>query len=410
MLHPTSLPGPFGIGDLGAGAYRFVSFLQDSRQQIWQMLPLGPTGYGNSPYQTYSAFAGNPLLLSLEQLRTEGLLSADDLLQVPALPPQRVDYDAVHAVKDRYGIASLDLASGRFVLSEVQGEEALAGELERLRPAELLEAEDAALPAAVLELPGLRRQAPWHFELDSAMRALNGQFGTRSLAGFGAEELPVALAAAGCLLQYVKDTQRGNLPHIRALQQERRADSVILDAATRRNLELDTNLMGGQDNTLLSVIDATVTAMGSRLLRRWLHRPLTEIAALRARQDAVGALLADYRYEAVRAALKGVGDMERILTRVALRSARPRDLTRLATSLAALPTVRTALSHCDASLLRDLAATASEFPQQCALLDAALVDNPPMVRSATRSTSTAAAPSARPLGSKSSGHTAIRPR
>jgi 4-alpha-glucanotransferase len=100
LLHPTCLPGPFGIGDLGDGAYRFVSFLHESRQQVWQMLPLGPTGYGNSPYQTYSAFAGNPLLLSLERLRAEGLLSADEPLQVPKLPPQRVDYDAVRAVKE----------------------------------------------------------------------------------------------------------------------------------------------------------------------------------------------------------------------------------------------------------------------------------------------------------------------
>ncbi|MGH8068687.1 MAG: 4-alpha-glucanotransferase [Candidatus Entotheonellia bacterium] len=101
LLHPTSLPGPFGIGDLGAGASRFVRFLQDSGQRVWQMLPLGPTGYGNSPYQTYSAFAGNPLLLSLEKLREDDLLSASDLADVPAFPPHRIDYAAVRDFKRR---------------------------------------------------------------------------------------------------------------------------------------------------------------------------------------------------------------------------------------------------------------------------------------------------------------------
>jgi 4-alpha-glucanotransferase len=152
LLHPTSLPGPFGIGDLGAGAYRFVSFLRESRQRVWQMLPLGPTGYGNSPYQTYSAFAGNPLLLSLEQLRAEGLLSADDLLQVPALPPQRVDYDAARAVKGKLLWRAFERFQGQAARSQA---DALAAFVER--HADWLE--DYALFMALKEA---YRGVPWN--------------------------------------------------------------------------------------------------------------------------------------------------------------------------------------------------------------------------------------------------------
>jgi 4-alpha-glucanotransferase len=152
LLHPTSLPGPFGIGDLGAGAYRFVSFLRESRQQLWQMLPLGPTGYGNSPYQTYSAFAGNPLLLSLEQLRAEGLLSASDLQQVPALPAQRVDYDAVHSVKENLLWRAFEHFQGQAAHSQA---DALAAFVER--QAEWLE--DYALFMALKEA---HRGIPWN--------------------------------------------------------------------------------------------------------------------------------------------------------------------------------------------------------------------------------------------------------
>jgi DNA mismatch repair protein MutS len=163
------------------------------------------------------------------------------------------------------------------------------------------------------------------------------------------------------------------------MQQESRADSVILDAATRRNLEIDINLAGGASNTLLSVMDRCATAMGSRMLRRWLHRPLTDVAILRMRHAAVDALCQQYAYESVHTALKPVGDMERILTRVALRSARPRDLTRLLSSLQALPQLREALAHLDPPLLRNLREQSGEYPELCALLGSAIIENPPVV-------------------------------
>ena len=320
------------------------------------------------------ATSKGPVDRKVVRVVTPGTLSDEALLE------DRVEklLLAIFQQKQRYGIAYLDLSSGRFRLLEVDGEEAMRGELQRLNPAETLYHEQIG-HTDIVKRTGARAQPAWEFDLDSARRALNAQLQTHDLQGFGCDDLELAICAAGCLLQYVRETQRGNLPHIRQLRQERRDDAVILDAATRRNLEIDVNLTGGDSNTLLAVMDCTVTAMGSRMLRRWLHRPLTDVSALRRRQRAVAALGDNYSYEPLRSALKAVGDMERILTRVALRSARPRDLTRLLSSLAALPQVRTHIAHCDAPLLAQLAEQCAEYPELCALLDRALVENPPVV-------------------------------
>lgn len=320
------------------------------------------------------ATSKGPVDREVVRVVTPGTLSDEALLD------DRVDnlLLAVCQRNQHYGIAYLDLSTGRFRVLEISGEEALVGELQRLDPAETLYHESIYHPA-ITARRGARSQPAWEFDTQSAHRALNTQFQTHDLQGFGCDNLELALGAAGCLLQYVKDTQRGNLPHIRSLQQENREESVILDAATRRNLEIDTNMGGGQSNTLLSVMDRCVTAMGSRLLRRWLHRPLTDIAVLRTRHVAIGALCESYHHEAVRSALKPIGDMERILTRVALRSARPRDLTRLLSSLQALPKLRAGLSGLNPGLLSKLGDQASEFPDLCALLGRAIIDNPPVV-------------------------------
>jgi DNA mismatch repair protein MutS len=285
---------------------------------------------------------------------------------------------AISQQQDNYGIAYLDLSTGRFRVLEISGEEALTSELERLDPAETLYHESIYHPA-ILQRAGARSQPAWEFDTDSASRALNTQFQTHDLQGFGCDSLPLAIGAAGCLLQYVKDTQRGNLPHIRSMSPENRSESVILDAATRRNLEIDMNLTGGDTNTLYSVMDRGVTAMGSRLMRRWLHRPLTDTTILQARHGAIRALCNNYLYETVRDALKPIGDMERILTRVALRSARPRDLTRLLSSLQALPLLRSELSHCDSPRLASLSQQAAEYPALCELLERAIIENPPVI-------------------------------
>jgi DNA mismatch repair protein MutS len=276
----------------------------------------------------------------------------------------------------QFGLAWLDLAAGRFSMLQDEGASALAGELERLKPAEVLVAEGASAETLLRSGPALRQRPPWHFELASASRLLTDQLGTLDLKGFGADDLPLALRAAGALLQYVRDTQKSALPHIRALRVEERGDALALDAASRRNLEIDGSLTGNAQATLLAVIDSCVTAMGSRQLRRWLNRPLRSHPLLRERYHALGVLLHQRRLDAVREHLAGIGDVERILARVALRSARPRDLTQLRTSLRAVPALRVAFAGLDSPLLQQLHGRIGEHPEVLALLTAAIAMEP----------------------------------
>ncbi|WP_176476326.1 DNA mismatch repair protein MutS [Pseudomonas indica] len=278
-----------------------------------------------------------------------------------------------------FGLAVLDITSGRFSVQEIQGWESLLAELERLNPAELLIPDDwpQGLPAE--KRRGARRRAPWDFDRDSARKSLCQQFGTQDLKGFGCENLTLAIGAAGCLLGYAKETQRTALPHLRSLRHERLDDTVILDGASRRNLELDTNLSGGRDNTLLSVMDRCQTAMGSRLLTRWLNRPLRDRAVLEARQDSITCLLEHYRFEKLQPQLKEIGDVERILARIGLRNARPRDLARLRDALAALPALQDAMADLVAPHLTQLASSIRTYPELAELLAKAIIDNPPAV-------------------------------
>ena len=275
------------------------------------------------------------------------------------------------------GIAWMDLSSGRFLVTEVEGDDALSAELQRLSPAELLVPEEASVPA-LADHVAVRRLASWQFDEDSARSQLNQHFQTRDLSGFGCDDLSLAIAAAGCLLDYVKDTQRNELPHLTSIRHERQSDSVILDAATRKNLEIDLNLHGGEENTLFSVYNSTVTAMGMRHLKRWLHRPVTVQSVLEDRLNAVSCLRENYAYETTRQALKPISDLERILARVALRSSRPRDLTRLRDSLSALPALTQAMPN-DVTLLRVLHDDIGQYPELCDLLSTALVESPPVV-------------------------------
>src|SRR5262245_56870183 len=274
---------------------------------------------------------------------------------------------------ERFGLAWLDLAAGRFSVLEGEGREALAAELERLRPAELLlpEGADARFATRVVERP------PWHFIEDSARRALTAQFGTQDLAGFGCEDLTIAIGAAGALLQYARDTQKGALPHLTSLARESRDEALVMDAATRRNLELDTSLAGRDEATLAGIIDRTATSMGARELRRWIRRPLRDRDALRARYGAIGALIRADRYDGLREALRGIGDVERVLARVALRTARPRDLVALREALAQLPALQSVLSGLDAPLLAAAARDLAPRQDVHDLLKRALVQTPP---------------------------------
>ncbi|MDN2660577.1 DNA mismatch repair protein MutS [Neptunomonas sp. CHC150] len=287
---------------------------------------------------------------------------------------------AINTHQDKYGVSLVDISTGRFSLMELDDQESLMAELERLKPAEILFNDDTILESILRGRPGLRGQAPWNFETESAERLLCQQFNTQDLEGFGIAHMTLAIGAAGCLLQYAKDTQRSALPHIRRLLIEQRSETVILDAATRRNLEIDQNLAGGRENTLISVMDKTATAMGSRLLRRWLNQPLRDIDTLLHRQSAIQWFRTHYRYEAAAEHLKGIGDIERILSRVGLGSARPRDLERLRDALASLPSFQNALlDESRPQHINRLAHLVSEFPEQASLLKKAIIDNPPVV-------------------------------
>ena len=277
---------------------------------------------------------------------------------------------------DRFGLAWLELSSGRFSVLEAEGSEALTSEIERLRPAELLVAEQGA-PAGVATF--VRERPPWHFDLQTATRSLCEQFQTRDLSGFGCAERPLAVAAAGCLLQYVRDTQKASIPHLRGLRTEERGESVLLDAATRRNLELSTSLADRPDCTLAAVLDRTATAMGGRELRRWLHRPLRDRRPVELRLQAIGALIDKGLHGALHDLLAHVGDVERGLARVALKSARPRDLAQLREALAHLPELQRLLAGLDSPALQDLATRAGTYPDIHALLMRAIVEQPPPI-------------------------------
>jgi len=318
-----------------------------------------------------------PMSREVVRVVTPGTVTDDALLE-----ERRDTLLASLANKGRnFGLAWLDLAAGRFCVMALSGEDEVAAELERLSPAEILIADDAPVPAA-LQAGSPRPftpRAPWHFEAASAHRALCEQFGTRDLAGFGCEELPLAIGAAGALLAYVRDTQKSALPHLRSLATETRDAAVLMDPATRRNLELDTSLTGRADLTLAGVIDTTATPMGARLLRRWMHRPIRDQSVLRDRYDAVEELLLNGRHERLQESARAMGDLERILARIGLRSARPRDLAQLRQTLTALPTLRAALDGSVATLLAERRQALGEHIAERDLLTRAVVDAPPHV-------------------------------
>ncbi|QFT35207.1 DNA mismatch repair protein MutS [Vibrio sp. THAF191c] len=298
-----------------------------------------------------------------------------------ALLSERIDnlIAAIYHHDGKFGYATLDVTSGRFQLMEPETEEAMAAELQRTAPRELLFPEDFEPVELMAARNGNRRRPVWEFELDTAKQQLNQQFGTRDLVGFGVEQAHLGLCAAGCLIQYVKDTQRTALPHIRSLTYDRQDHSVILDAATRRNLEITQNLAGGTDNTLAEVIDHTATPMGSRMLKRWLHQPMRDINTLNHRLDAISELKELTLFADLHPILKQIGDIERILARLALRSARPRDMARLRHAMQQLPELAETMGTLAHPYLTKLGQYAAPQEAVCELLERAIKENPPVV-------------------------------
>ncbi len=278
----------------------------------------------------------------------------------------------------QYGIALLSLAAGRFQIMEITDQQRVLGELERLQPSEILLPEESPLRTTMESWSGLRSQPEWNFDVESAGRELARQFGTQDLSGFGCDGLTIGLGAAGALLQYLQHTQRSALPHINSIQVVQQDESVTIDAASRKNLEILCNLSGGESNTVAEVVDHTCTAMGGRMIRRWLGNPIRNQATLEQRLFSIESTLEQRLHDTVRPLLRAVGDMERILSRIALQSARPRDLTRLRDSLAILPPLQRELAEERTGSLSDLARRISTFPETAELLQRAIIENPPM--------------------------------
>jgi DNA mismatch repair protein MutS len=285
---------------------------------------------------------------------------------------------AIHLQDDVLGLAWLSLASGRFVVLETRKEH-LASELQRLQPAEVLAADDFHDPGLETTAAVIKRLSPWQFDRQSAERALTRHFETRDLSGFGAGEIGTALGAAGALFEYACATQAASIAHVRSLVVEHDSEYVRMDAATRRNLELSETLRGDPEPTLLSVLDTCTTAMGSRWLRHALHHPLRNRAVISARLDALAVLRGEGgagAYGKVREALRPVCDVERITARIALRSARPRDLSALRETLATLPALHALLQPLASPRLAALAADLAPLPLPAGLLARALLPEP----------------------------------
>ncbi|MEM7016238.1 MAG: DNA mismatch repair protein MutS [Pseudomonadota bacterium] len=316
------------------------------------------------------AASKGPVERQVIRIVTPGTLTEDTLLE-----ERRENLlTAVHLLDKTIGIATLDVSTGRFIIMEVSDQIELHSELARLRPAELLVEENTPL-SLPLDFPP-HHQAPWHFDIDTSNRLLCKQFGTQDLSGFGCVGLTAAIAAAGCLMQYVQDTQRATLPHIQGITVERRHDCILLDPSTRLNLELDQSLSGNPHSTLAGVMDNCSTAMGSRLFKRWLNRPLRDHHVLDERLHAVDTFIEYLSDTELPNFLREIGDVERILARVALKSARPRDLTQLRATLQTLPMLRNELSRRDSPRLQALHDQIQPFPELCEQLEYAVMEEP----------------------------------
>jgi len=302
-------------------------------------------------------------------LTEESLLAAGDTALLVAIAERG----------DAYGIAALDAASGDLVVSEVHGREALEAELARLDPAELLLVDGSALTERLCgERRAVRPRAPWLFETDAARRLVLEHYGTGTLEAFGCEGCVLATTAAAVALGYARESQAGRLDQVVSLRMELPGDTVQLDPGTRRHLELVDSQTGEAGRTLFDIMNRTATPMGGRRLRAWLQRPLRSRSTIAGRQARVDALLEDTRAERLRPRLSGIADLERILTRIRLRSVSPRELERLRSSLALLPELPAELGGTPGTLAELVAPLIDESPVRAAL-GAAIVDNPPTV-------------------------------
>jgi len=322
------------------------------------------------------ATSRGPVERRVMRIITPGTVIEDELLA------ERKDnlVAALNLHNDDYGLAWLDVSSGRFHLMHLASIEEVETELERLAPAELLLPETLDSGTFTSSTPKCQARPDWYFDAASASRILCERFGTQDLSGFGIEDMSSGVGAAGCLLRYCEDSYCGQLPHLQGLKLEQRGDTVIMDPATRRNLELTANLhQHSSAPTLIDLLDTTATAMGGRLLRRWLQAPSRDHGSLRLRHHAVGELLTSPALDTLREDIKQICDLERIGTRIALKSARPRDLSQLHLSLRVIPGLREGFKAIDSPRIDALRSACGEHAEVREVLGSALVESPPVL-------------------------------
>ncbi|MFT5657604.1 MAG: DNA mismatch repair protein MutS [Gammaproteobacteria bacterium] len=322
------------------------------------------------------ATSKGPVERRVMRVVTPGTLTDEALLQ----DRQENLLTCIYQQPSGWGIASMEISSGRFTVSELGLGDSLTSEIARLNPAEIIYCEDQDLPLETVHKKQAHAMPVWYFELESCTRLLCEQYRTRDLDGFGLADSALGISAAGCLLQYIKDRLKTALPHLQPIRIDQISEVVLIDANSRKNLELIQSINAqASEHCLLKVIDFCKTAMGHRELTRNLQRPIRDQNTVRQRLQAVESLLDNRQFEATAETMSSVGDIERILARVALLSARPRDLSTLFTTLELLPGLQDLLEKLDSPLISQLSQQISTHPQTLALLDSAIIDEPPVL-------------------------------
>lgn len=284
-----------------------------------------------------------------------------------------------------YGVALVDLSTGEFDVAEYSGPDGLASlrsEIVVLRPREIVVATGydirAVVPEVALNDLPVTEIEGWHFELDAARQTLIEQLRVGGLEGFGLEKRQAAICAGGALVRHLRDTQKADLAHVRTVRLRQIADGLLIDPTTLKHLEVVESMNGGRAGSLLDEIDRTVTPMGSRMMRTWLLRPLTALEAIRDRLDAVEELAVRTTDRGkLRETLKSIQDLERLISRVALSTAGPRDLVGLGHSLAAVPRLKLVIDECQAPLVKSLCGELDDLTDVRQWIDEAILDEPP---------------------------------
>ncbi len=326
------------------------------------------------------ATSKGPVARQVARIITPGTLTDEALLQEQQENVLCCVYHLPSSNKAQYCITALEASSGRFQATLVDSKDMLFNEVARLSPAEILYADDPHNTFLKTQYPHALAMPEWYFDTHTCQRILCEQFATKDLGGFGISTYPCAIAAAGCLLQYIQDTLKTALPHISGITIQQANDTLIIDRASRRNLELIDNLQHNNNaHTLLSTMNFCVTNMGFRELSRWLKQPSRQLELIKQRHQAVETLILQHRFNELSAILESIGDIERISARIALGSARPRDLSTLKNSLATLPDIQALLQTLDSPFITTLSNLINTHPDTVNLLQRAIIDEPPML-------------------------------